>query len=80
MKDFAREFERRAVDAEVPDEDAKILLISALNADTLSKLDTWITTRDPSAALAKETANERLSRVTYGAMISFLKQTNLADI
>ena len=35
MKEFARQFERRAVDAEVLDEDAKILLISALNMDTL---------------------------------------------
>ena len=30
-KDFAREFERRAKDAEMGDEDAKVMLITALN-------------------------------------------------
>ncbi len=80
MKEFAREFERRAVDAELQEEDAKLALISALDTAVLDKMDTYIVARDPSAALSRETANERLSRVSYAAMISFLKQTNLVDV
>ena len=73
MKEFAREFERRVRDAGYSDDDAKVLLVSNLNAETLHKLDTYIATRDPSANLSKETTVERLRRISYPAMISFLK-------
>ncbi len=80
MKEFARKFERRVQDAGYNDEDAKVLLVSNLNSQTLHKLDKFIATRDPSAAVAKETTTERLRRISYPAMISFLKQSNLSDI
>lgn len=35
MRDFAREFERRARDAEVVDDDAKVQLVGSLNKETL---------------------------------------------
>ena len=34
-KDFARMFEGRARDAEISDEDAKVLLVGSLNKETL---------------------------------------------
>mgnify|MGYP000737123253 CR=1 FL=1 len=47
MRDFAREFERRAVDAGLSEEDSKMMLVSSLNGQTLRRLDTYLTTRDP---------------------------------
>ena len=44
MKEFAREFERRAQDAEMAEEDAKVMLVGSLNKETLSRLDTYVTT------------------------------------
>lgn len=44
MRDFAREFERRARDAEVVDDDAKVQLVGSLNKETLQRLDTYVTT------------------------------------
>ena len=80
MREFAREFERRAQDAEMAEEDAKVLLVGSLNKDTLSRLDTFVTTREPGVAAGKETIQERLRRVPYSAMLSFLKQSNLSDL
>ena len=80
MREFAREFERRAQDAGLTDEDAKVFLVGNLNKEALAKLDTFVTTQDPSAASAYETAQERLQRVSYATMIQFLKQSNLTDI
>ena len=80
MKEFAREFERRARDAEMTEEDAKVLLVGSLNKDALSRLDTYVTTTYPGEVRAKETIQERLRRVSYAAMLGFLKQSNLTDI
>jgi hypothetical protein len=55
MKEFAREFERRARDAEMTEEDAKVLLVGNLNKDALSRLDTYVTTTYPGEVRAKET-------------------------
>ena len=44
MKEFAREFERRAQDTEMVEEDAKVMLVGSLNKETLSRLDTYVTT------------------------------------
>ena len=38
VREFAREFERRARDAGMAEEDAKVYLVSALNQDTLAHL------------------------------------------
>ena len=42
-RDFTREFERRARDAEMGAEASKVHLVAALNEDTLQNLDTYIT-------------------------------------
>ncbi len=47
MKEFAWEFERRAQDAEMAPEDAKVMLVGALNKETLAQLDTFVTTKGP---------------------------------
>ena len=80
MRDFAGEFERRARDAGMAEEDAKVLLVGSLNKHTLSLLDTFLTTRDPAYGGQKETTQERLQRTPYSSMLSFLKRSNLADL
>ena len=47
MTEFAIEFERNARDAEMYDDDAKVLLVGSLNKDTLARLDTFVTTTFP---------------------------------
>lgn len=81
-KDYAWEFERRAVDAGFSEQEAKVCLVGNLNAATLTRLDTYVTARDPSGATRKEkeSIEQRLARVSYGAMLGFLKQSNLTDI
>ena len=55
MKEFAREFERRAADAGMSDEDAKVLLVGSLNKEMLQRLDTYVATMDPDEAARKGT-------------------------
>ena len=43
--EFAREFERKAMDAGVKDEDAKATLITLLNESTIRGLDQYIILR-----------------------------------
>ena len=43
MKEFAQEFERCAWDMGIAEEDTKVHLVSALNQDTLTYLDAYIT-------------------------------------
>ena len=44
-REFAREFERKAMDASVNDEDAKATLITLLNKQTMRGLDQYIILR-----------------------------------
>ena len=44
-REFAREFERKATDASVNDEDAKATLITLLNEQTMRGLDQYIILR-----------------------------------
>ncbi len=80
MAAFAQEFERRALDAEVSQEDAKLLLVSNLNPQTLLRLDTFVTTSFPGDITGKETMLDRLRRISYPAMLMFLKQGSLSDL
>ena len=86
-KDYAWEFERRARDAELSEVDAKVFLVGNLNPTTLARLDTYVTARTPSGASRfpavrkdKESVEQRLGKVPYGAMIGFLKESNLTDL
>ena len=73
MEDFTREFERWAADSGLDEEHAKLILVGALNKDTLGRLDTYISTAFPPADGKKETTEDRLARVSYQAILAFLK-------
>ena len=64
-REFAREFERRARDAGMAEEDAKVHLVSALNQDTLARLDAYVTMRGGKEMARLETVQDRLRRVPY---------------
>ena len=64
-REFAREFEWRAWDTGMAEEDAKIHLVSALNQDTLARLDAYITMHGGDKMARLETIQDRLCRVPY---------------
>ena len=64
-REFAREFEQRAWDAGMAEEDAKVHLVSALNQDTLAHLDAYITMKGGDKMARLETIQDRLRRVPY---------------
>ena len=78
-RDFAREFERQACDAEMGVEASKVHLVAALNKDTLQNLDTYVTLQGGEEMARLETMPDRLRRITYAQMLSYLKQSNLTD-
>ena len=78
--DFAREFERRARDAEMGAEASKVHLVAALNEDTLRNLDAYVTLQGGEEMARLETMPDRLRRITYAQMLSYLKQSNLTDL
>ena len=79
-RDFAREFERRARDAEMDDEASKVHLVAALHEDTLQNLDAYVTLLGGEEMARLETMPDRLRRITYAQMLSYLKQSNLTDL
>ena len=64
-REFTREFERRAQDAGMAKEDAKVHLVSALNQDTLARLGAYITMRGGDKMARLETIQDRLRHVPY---------------
>ena len=64
-REFAREFVRRARDAGIAKEDAKVHLVLALNQDTLAHLDAYVTMRGGDEMARLETIQDRLRRVPY---------------
>ena len=64
-REFAREFERRARDAGMAEEDAKVHLVSVLNQDTLARLDAYVTMRGGDEMAHLGTVQDRLRRVPY---------------
>ena len=71
-REFAREFERKATDAGVKDEDAKATLITLLNEPTMRGLDQYIILRGEVDS-ADLTAEQRLDRVPYKQILTYLK-------
>ena len=55
-------------------------LIAALNEDTLRNLDTYVTLQGGEEMAHLETMPDRMQRITYGQMLSCLKQSNLTDL
>ena len=64
-REFAREFEWHARDAGMAEEDAKVHLVSALNQDTLARLDAYVTMRGGDKMARLETIQDRLRHVPY---------------
>ena len=77
---FAREFERRACDAEMGAEASKVHLVAALNEDTLRNLDAYDTLQGGEEMARLETMPDKLRHITYAQMLSYLKQSNLMDL
>ena len=64
-REFAREFEWHARDVGMAKEDAKVYLVSALNQDTLARLDAYVTMRGGDEMARLETIQDRLHHVPY---------------
>ena len=64
-REFTREFEWRARDTGMAEEDAKIYLVSVLNQDTLTCLDAYVTMRGGDEMARLETIQDRLRRIPY---------------
>ena len=79
-RDFAHEFECQARDAEMGAEALKVHLIAALNEDTLRNLIVYVTLQGEEEMAWLETMPDRLRRITYAQMLSYLKQSNLTDL
>ena len=60
------------MDSQIPEEYAKVLLVNGLNKETLTRLDSYISTTYPAEMGAQETTKDRLARVGYHTIISFL--------
>ena len=72
-REFAWEFERCAQDAGMAKEDAKVHLVLALNQDTLTHLDTYITMRGGDEMAHLETVHDQLCHIPYIQMLAYLK-------
>ena len=79
-RDFTHEFEQQAHDAEMGAEASKVHLVAALNEDTLWNLDAYVTLQGGEEMVHLETMPDRLQRITYVQMLSYLKQSNLTDL
>ena len=73
MREFAQEFERCAQDAGMAGEDAKVHLVSGLNLDTLTCLDTYITMCGGDKMASLEAIQDQLHHVLYIQMLAYLK-------
>jgi hypothetical protein len=65
------------VDSQILEEYGKVLLVSGLNKETLTRLDSYISMTYLAETGAQETTEDRLASVGYHAIISFLQQSNL---
>ena len=72
-REFTREFERHAQDAGMAKEDAKVHLVSVLNQDTLTHLDTYITMHGGDKIVRLETIQDWLLCLPYVQMLVYLK-------
>ena len=72
-REFAQEFERCAQDVGMAEEDAKVHLVSALNQDTLTHLDTYVTMRGGDEMACLETIQDQLRHIPYVQMLAYLK-------
>ena len=62
------------------EEDAKASLIAALNNDTLARLDNHVSMLGEVDTTRLETTKQRLHKVSYQQILSYLKQGNLQEL
>ena len=79
-RESAREFERHARDVGMAKEDAKVHLVSALNQDTLARLDTYITMHGGDEMAHLKTFQDWLCCIPYPQMLAYLKQGELSEL
>ena len=79
-RNFARKVERQACNADMGAEASKVHLVAALNEDTLQNLDAYVTLQGGEEMACLETMPDRLRRIMYAQMLSYLKQSNLMDL
>ena len=72
-REFAQEFELCARDVGTAKEDTKVHLVSALNQDTLTHLDAYITMHGGDKMACLETIQEWLRHIPYVQMLAYLK-------
>ena len=77
--DFAREFEHRALDANMTEAEAKSAMLQALAPQTLERLDLFIQSRT-TETMPHEGGIERLARISYRDIHGFLRQSHVSDI
>ena len=73
MREFTRESERHAQDAGMVEEDAKVHLVLALNQDTHTCLDAYITMHVGDEMAHLETVQDQLCHIPYIQMLAYLK-------
>ena len=61
-------------------EASKVHLVVALNKYTLQNLEAYVTLQGGEEMARLETMPDRLCRITYAQMLSYLKQSNLTDL
>ena len=72
-REFAWEFEQRARDVGMAEEDAKFHLVLALNQDSLACLDAYVTMHGGDKMARLETVQDWLRHVPYVQMLVYLK-------
>ena len=72
-REFAQEFERFSQDVGMAKEDAKVHLVSALNQDTLARLDAYVNMCGGDKMARLETIQDWLCCVPYVQMLAYLK-------
>ena len=72
-REFAQQFEQCAQDAGMAEEDAKVYLVLALNQDTLTHLETYVTMHGGDKIAHLETIQDQLRCIPYVQMLACLK-------
>ena len=79
-RDFVWEFEQHARDMGMAEEDAKVYLVMALDLDTLSCLDTYVTMYNGGEMVHLETIQYRLCYIPYIQILEYLKYGELSKL
>ena len=77
---ITQDWEQWVLDAEMPAAQAKVLLVSALNKETISRLDAFIAVKGGDEMAKLDLIQDRLRHVPYESMLRYLKQGNLLDL